>query len=45
MQLAHVLRAATTTRLFERDALAAAPDIERLFEAGAAERGVTSEVP
>ena len=45
VQLAHVLRAATTTRLFERDALAAAPDIERLFEAGAAERGVTSEVP
>jgi len=43
--LAHVLRAATTTRVFERDALAAAPDIERLFEAGAAERGVTSEVP
>ena len=40
VQLAHVLRAASTTRLFERQVLAAAPDIERLFQAQAAERGL-----
>jgi NAD(P)-dependent dehydrogenase (short-subunit alcohol dehydrogenase family) len=39
VQLAHVLRAASTTRLLERQVLAAAPEIERLFEAQAAERG------
>ncbi len=39
VQLAHVLRAASTTRLFERQVLAAAPEMERLFEAQAAERG------
>jgi NAD(P)-dependent dehydrogenase (short-subunit alcohol dehydrogenase family) len=36
---AHVLRAAMTTRLFTRDALRAAPDIERLFAEQVAERG------
>jgi NAD(P)-dependent dehydrogenase (short-subunit alcohol dehydrogenase family) len=39
VQMAHVLRAALTTRLFERDLVAVAPEIERLFEAQAAERG------
>ena len=39
VQLAHVLRAAATTRLFESEVRAAAPEIERLFEAQAAERG------
>jgi NAD(P)-dependent dehydrogenase (short-subunit alcohol dehydrogenase family) len=39
VRIAHVLRAALTTRLFERDLVAAAPDIERLFEEQAAERG------
>jgi len=39
VRIAHVLRAATTTRLFERDLLAAAPDIERLFAEQAAEEG------
>jgi len=40
VQLAHVLRPALTSRLFERDQLAAAPDITRLFEQELAERGV-----
>lgn len=39
VRIAHVLRSATTTRVFERDVIAAAPEIERLFEAQAAERG------
>ena len=39
VQLAHLLRPALTTRLFERDQLAAAPEITRLFEAEVAERG------
>jgi NAD(P)-dependent dehydrogenase (short-subunit alcohol dehydrogenase family) len=39
VRIAHVLRAATTTRVFERDMIAAAPEIERLFEAQAAEDG------
>jgi NAD(P)-dependent dehydrogenase (short-subunit alcohol dehydrogenase family) len=39
VQIAHVLRPALTSRLFERDLLAAAPDIARMFEAELAERG------
>jgi NAD(P)-dependent dehydrogenase (short-subunit alcohol dehydrogenase family) len=39
VRLAHVLRAAATTRAFERDLVAVAPDIERLFAEQAAERG------
>jgi NAD(P)-dependent dehydrogenase (short-subunit alcohol dehydrogenase family) len=39
VRIAHVLRAALTTRPFERDLLQAAPDIERLFAEQAAERG------
>jgi NAD(P)-dependent dehydrogenase (short-subunit alcohol dehydrogenase family) len=39
VRLAHVLRAALTTRVFERDLVKAAPDIERLFAEQAAERG------
>jgi NAD(P)-dependent dehydrogenase (short-subunit alcohol dehydrogenase family) len=39
VQIAHVLRAAATTRLLERDMVRAAPDIERLFAEQAAERG------
>jgi NAD(P)-dependent dehydrogenase (short-subunit alcohol dehydrogenase family) len=39
VRIAHVLRAATTTRVFERDLLAAAPEIERLFTEQAAEEG------
>jgi hypothetical protein len=39
VRIAHVLRAATTTRVFERDLLAAAPDVERLFAEQAAEEG------
>jgi NAD(P)-dependent dehydrogenase (short-subunit alcohol dehydrogenase family) len=39
VRLAHVLRAALTTRPFERDLVRAAPDIERLFAEQAAERG------
>jgi DNA-binding SARP family transcriptional activator len=39
VRIAHVLRAALTTRPFERDLVAAAPDIERLFAEQAAERG------
>jgi NAD(P)-dependent dehydrogenase (short-subunit alcohol dehydrogenase family) len=36
---AHVLRAALPTRLFQRDLIAAAPDIERLFAEQVSERG------
>jgi NAD(P)-dependent dehydrogenase (short-subunit alcohol dehydrogenase family) len=39
VRAAHVLRAALTTRAFERDLVRAAPDIERLFAAQVAERG------
>jgi NAD(P)-dependent dehydrogenase (short-subunit alcohol dehydrogenase family) len=39
VRIAHVLRAATTTRVFERDLLRAAPDIERLFAEQAAAEG------
>jgi NAD(P)-dependent dehydrogenase (short-subunit alcohol dehydrogenase family) len=39
VRIAHVLRAALTTRAFERDLVRAAPDIERLFAEQAAERG------
>ncbi len=39
VRLAHVLRAALTTRVFERDYLRAAPDIVRLFGAEVTERG------
>lgn len=39
VRVAHVLRAALTTRPFQRDLLRAAPDIERLFAEQAAERG------
>lgn len=39
VRAAHVLRAALTTRPFERDLVRAAPDIERLFAEQAAELG------
>jgi NAD(P)-dependent dehydrogenase (short-subunit alcohol dehydrogenase family) len=39
VRIAHVLRAALTTRPFERDLVQAAPDIERLFAEQAARRG------
>jgi NAD(P)-dependent dehydrogenase (short-subunit alcohol dehydrogenase family) len=39
VRVAHVLRAALTTRLFERDLVRVAPEIERLFAQQAAERG------
>lgn len=39
VRAAHVLRAAMTTRAFERDALRAAPDIVRLFHDDVAELG------
>jgi NAD(P)-dependent dehydrogenase (short-subunit alcohol dehydrogenase family) len=39
VRVAHVLRAAVTTRPFERDLLRAAPDIERLFAEQVADRG------
>jgi len=39
VRIAHVLRAALTTRPFERDLVRAAPDIERLFAEQAAELG------
>jgi NAD(P)-dependent dehydrogenase (short-subunit alcohol dehydrogenase family) len=39
VRIAHVLRAALTTRPFERDLVRAAPDIERLFAEQVAERG------
>jgi NAD(P)-dependent dehydrogenase (short-subunit alcohol dehydrogenase family) len=37
--LAHALRAAATTRVFERDLVAAVPDMERIFEQQVAEHG------
>src|SRR5947209_4577575 len=40
MRVGHLMRAATTTRLFERDWRAAAPEISQLFEAEISERGV-----
>jgi NAD(P)-dependent dehydrogenase (short-subunit alcohol dehydrogenase family) len=40
VQLMHLLRPALTTRVFERDSLAAVPDATRLFEEEIAERGV-----
>jgi NAD(P)-dependent dehydrogenase (short-subunit alcohol dehydrogenase family) len=39
VRVAHVLRAALTTRAFERDLVRAAPDIERLFAEQIAEQG------
>jgi NAD(P)-dependent dehydrogenase (short-subunit alcohol dehydrogenase family) len=39
VRIAHVLRAALTTRPFERGLMQAAPDIERLFAEQAAEHG------
>jgi NAD(P)-dependent dehydrogenase (short-subunit alcohol dehydrogenase family) len=39
VRIAHVLRAASTTRLFERDLEAAVPDLERIFEQQIAEHG------
>lgn len=39
MRVAHLIRPATTTRLFERDWRVAAPEITRLFEAEVAEHG------
>jgi NAD(P)-dependent dehydrogenase (short-subunit alcohol dehydrogenase family) len=44
VRIAHVLRAASTTRAFERDLLGAAPDIERLFAEQAAEEGGSQHV-
>ena len=37
---AHILRSLLTTSLFERDSLAVAPDLARMFEAEVSERGV-----
>jgi NAD(P)-dependent dehydrogenase (short-subunit alcohol dehydrogenase family) len=39
VRLAHVMRAALTTRAFQRDLIAAAPEIERLFAEQVSERG------
>jgi NAD(P)-dependent dehydrogenase (short-subunit alcohol dehydrogenase family) len=39
VRAAHVMRAALTTRVLQRDLTAAAPDIERLFAEQVAERG------
>ncbi len=39
VRVAHLMRAALTTRVFQRDLIAAAPDIERLFAEQVAERG------
>jgi hypothetical protein len=39
VQLAHMARPLLTSRMFERDQIAAAPDITRLFEQELAERG------
>lgn len=39
VRLAHVLRAAATSRPFERDLVAAVPEMERLFAEQVAERG------
>jgi NAD(P)-dependent dehydrogenase (short-subunit alcohol dehydrogenase family) len=38
--IAHVLRPALTTRFFERDQLAAAPDMQRIFEEEVAQEGL-----
>jgi hypothetical protein len=40
--MAHVLRPLLTTRLMERDQLAVAPEIERLFEQDLARRGAAA---
>jgi NAD(P)-dependent dehydrogenase (short-subunit alcohol dehydrogenase family) len=40
MRVGHLIRAATTTRIFERDWRVAAPEIHRLFEAEVSERGL-----
>jgi len=42
VQVAHVLRPLLTTVLIERDMRAAAPEIQRLFEEDAAQRGEAS---
>jgi NAD(P)-dependent dehydrogenase (short-subunit alcohol dehydrogenase family) len=44
VRVAHLLRPALTTRLFERDLLTAAPDIERLFAEQVAEEGSARDV-
>ena len=44
VQVAHLLRPALTTRVFERDLFAAAPEMERLFAEQAAEEGGTRHV-
>jgi NAD(P)-dependent dehydrogenase (short-subunit alcohol dehydrogenase family) len=44
VRIAHVIRAAATTRVFERDLLVAAPDIERLFAEQASEEGGAQHV-
>jgi NAD(P)-dependent dehydrogenase (short-subunit alcohol dehydrogenase family) len=44
VQVAHLLRPALTTRVFERQLLTAAPDIERLFAEQVAEEGSAREV-
>ena len=44
VRIAHVLRAATTTRVLERDLMGAAPDIERLFVEQAGEEGGAQHV-
>jgi NAD(P)-dependent dehydrogenase (short-subunit alcohol dehydrogenase family) len=44
VQVAHLLRPALTTRVFERQLLTAAPDIERLFAEQVAEEGSARDV-
>jgi NAD(P)-dependent dehydrogenase (short-subunit alcohol dehydrogenase family) len=39
VRLAHLVRAASTTRMFERDLIKAVPDLERLFDEQVAEHG------
>lgn len=39
VRIAHVLRAVSTTRLFERDLVAVVPELERMFEQQIAENG------
>jgi len=44
VRIAHLLRPALTTRAFERDLRAAAPDIERLFAEQAAQEGGAAHI-
>jgi NAD(P)-dependent dehydrogenase (short-subunit alcohol dehydrogenase family) len=44
VRVAHLLRPALTTRVFERDLFAAAPELERLFAEQVAEEGSARDV-